>query len=113
MIVNPYKFQEIVLKKGSKNKGANNNKINIENIKIVAITSAELSGIKLDNKLNFQEHTSVLCKKVSLQLNAINRFQKYMRNKEKEAILNSFTYSFFKNCALVSHFRSCKLFFYL
>ena len=62
MIVNPGKFQEIVLKKGSKNKGANN-KINIENIKIVAITSGELSGVTIDNKLNFQEHTSVLCKK--------------------------------------------------
>ena len=39
--------------------------------------------ITIGNKLNFEEDISVLCKKTSLQLNAISRLQKYMGKKER------------------------------
>ena len=64
MIVNPEKFQTIVLLKGNRN---NNTKstLNIENIIINTSKSVKLLGITIDNKLNFEEHISVLCKKAS------------------------------------------------
>ena len=102
MIVNPDKFQAIIIKKNSKMKDSyplnkNDQKINSENC-------VKLLGIKIDNKLCFEQHIHTLCKKASNQLNAIGRIQKYMGFKEKEILLNSFIYSNFNYCPLVWHF---------
>ena len=43
-----------------------------------------------------------------MQLNALNRLQKYMGKKEKEVIINSFIYANFNYCPLVWHFCSCE-----
>ena len=51
---------------------------------------------------------STLCNKVSNQLNAIGRTQKYLGFKEKEVLFNSFVYSNFNCCPLVWHFYSSK-----
>ena len=106
MIVNPDKFQAIIIKKNSNMKDSyplniNDQKINNENC-------VKLLGIKIDNKLCFDPHISTLCKKASNQLNAIGRIQKYMGFKEKEILLNSFVYSNFNYHPLVQHFRSSK-----
>ena len=82
MIINPDKFQAIALQKRNKNNNTNI-ALNIENITIKTSKSVKLSGITIDNKLNFEEHISVLCKKASLQINAISRFQSYMGKKKK------------------------------
>ena len=82
MIVNPDKFQAIVLRKGSKiNK--TNITLNNENITINTSKSVKILEITIGNKLNFEEDISVLCKKTSLQLNAISRLQKYMGKKKR------------------------------
>ena len=81
MIINPDKFQAIALQK--RNKNNTNVTLNIENITIKTSKSVKLSGITIDTKLNFGEHISVLCKKASLQINAISRFQSYMGKKKK------------------------------
>ena len=60
---------------GNKSKSTNN-ALNIENITTIITKSFVLLGVTTDNKLNFEEHISVLCKKASLQLNAISRLQK-------------------------------------
>ena len=57
MNVNLDKLQAIMLQKGNKN-NITNNILNIENIKI-----SKPLGITIDEKLNFGEHISVLCKK--------------------------------------------------
>ena len=106
MIVNPDKFQAIILQKG--NKEHENKTLAIENIEISTTKSVELLGLTIDDRLTFEEHISTLCKRASLQLNAISRLQKYMNQKEKEAIINSFIYSNFNYCPLVWHFCSCK-----
>ena len=108
MIVNPDKFQAIILQKGNSNRNKNYNTLAIENIEINTTKSVELLGLTIDNRLNFEEHISILCKKASSQLNAISRLQHYMNQKEKEAIINSFIYSNFNYCPLVWHFCSCK-----
>ena len=65
MIVNPDKFQTIVLQKGNKNNNTNII-LNTENITFNASKSVKLLGITIDNKLNFEEHIFLLCKKISL-----------------------------------------------
>ena len=106
MIVNPDKFQAIIIKKNSKMKDSyplniNDQKINFENC-------VKLLGSEVDNKLCFEQHISTLCKKASNQLNAIGRIQKYMGFKVKEILLNSFVHSNFNYCPLVWHFCSSK-----
>ena len=63
---------------------------------------------KYDRKLNFDSHISDLCKKVSMQLNVLNRLRAYIGNKETEILINSFIYSNFNYCPVVWHFSSCK-----
>ena len=58
-------------------------KLEIESAKFETKNTVELSGITIDNKLNFEEHISELCKKTSMQLNAISRLQKFMGKKQK------------------------------
>ena len=82
MIGNPDKFWAIVLHKGNKNNNTNIT-LNVENITICTSKSLKLLGITFDNKLNFEEHISVLCKKASLQLNSTSPLQKYMEKKKK------------------------------
>ena len=92
MIVNPDKFQAIVFQEGHNNSNTNITS-NIENIATNTSKSMKLLAITTDNKWNFEKHISVLCKNASLQLNEISRLQKYMGEKEKESIINSFIYS--------------------
>ena len=81
MIVNPNKFQVIVLKRNNKIKDSyplsiNQEVINTENC-------VKLVGVEIDYKLSFKKLISALGKKASNQLNAISRIQKSMGFKEK------------------------------
>ena len=105
MIVNPGKFQAIIIKKISKMKDFY--PLNVNDQKINSAKCVKVVGIEVDNKLCFEQHISTLCK-ASNQLNAIGRIQKYMGFKEKEILLNSFVYSNFNYCPLVWHFCSSK-----
>ena len=69
MVVNPGKFQSIVIERS---KG----KINPQSliIKINCIETSEsvrLSGIEIGNHFNFESRVSTICKKVARQLNAL------------------------------------------
>ena len=81
MIVNPDKFQAIVVKRNNKMKDSYSLNINQEVIN--SENCVKLLGVKIDNKLSFKKHISALVKKASNQLNAINRIQKFMGFKEK------------------------------
>ena len=70
MIVNPDKFQAIIVKKNAKIKDSYPLKINDQIIN--SENSVKLLGIEID-KLSFDKHISTLCKKASNQLNAIGR----------------------------------------
>ena len=101
MIVNPDKFQAIIIKKNCRMKDSY--ALNINNQTINSENCVKLLGIEIDNTLSFNKHISTLCKKASNQLNAIGRIQKYMGFKEKEVLLNSFVLSNFNYCPLVWH----------
>ena len=44
----------------------------------VSESKVELLGITIDNRLSFEAHTSNLCKKAALQLNALKRLAKFL-----------------------------------
>ena len=106
MIVNPEKFQAIVVKRNTKMKDSY--PLNINDLTINYESSVKLLGIEIDNRLSFEKHVSTLCNKASNQLNAIGKIQQFMGFKEKEVLLDSFVYSNFNYCPLVWHFYSSK-----
>ena len=58
--------------------------IDIEKEAVISEQSVKLLGIKIDNKLTFNEHISNLCKKVSNILHALARVSHFMdKNKLK------------------------------
>ena len=81
MIVNPDKFQAIVVKRNNKMKDSYSLNINQEVIN--SENCVKLFGIEIDSKLSFENHISTLGKKASNQLNVISRIQKSMGFKEK------------------------------
>ena len=93
MIVNPDKFQAIVVIRNNKMKDTYSLNINQE------VSNSEncvkLLGVEMDNKISFGKHISTIVKKASNQLNAISRIQKFVSFKEKLILLNSFVYSNF------------------
>ena len=105
MIVNPEKFQSMILKRSG---NSDTHIIEIDGNKIETANSADLLGVHIDNKLTFDDHISTLCNKASMQLNAIGQLKRYLGKKELEVIVNSFTYSNFNYCPLVWYFSSCK-----
>ena len=107
IIVNPDRFQAIVVKRNNKMKDSYSLNINQEVIN--SQNCVKFLGVEIDNKLSFEKHISALVKKASNQLNAISRIQKFMGFKEKEILLNSFAYSSFNYCPLLWHFCSARL----
>ena len=106
MIVNPDKFQAIVVKRNNKMKDSFTRNINQEVIN--SENCVKLLGVEIYDNLSFEKHISTLVKQASSQLNAISRIQKFMGFKEKEILLNRFVYSNFNYCPLVWHFCSAK-----
>ena len=68
MIINPDKFQAIILDKKKSN--LTNIPLTIDNQTIKPVPSVELLGIHLDDKLNFNLYISNICRSAANQLNA-------------------------------------------
>ena len=104
MIVNPDKFQVILLNKGKSDNA--NIGLAIGNGKIASTWSVKLLGVDIDDKLNFNEHINKICKSDGNQINALIRVKLFLAIKEKEALVNNFIYSNFNYCPLVcSHIK--------
>ena len=58
-------------------------------------------GVIIDNKLNFKNHISELCKKVSQKIAALSRLSSHLHNSEKKLIFNSIIKSQFSYCPRV------------
>ena len=78
----------------------------IGNELIVNSKSEKLLGITIDNKLNFNEHVSKLCKKVNLKLHALARISNLMSTDKLRIIMKGFIESQFNYCPLVWMFHS-------
>ena len=107
MVVNPDKFQSIIINRLGKLK--NSNEILIDNHKIHLENSVTLLGIEIDNKLNFGKHVTTACQKAGRQLNALSRIHKYIGFQKKKMLLDCFIFSNLTYCLLVWHFSSAAL----
>ena len=67
MVVNPYKFQAIVLNK--KRSHLTNTNFQVDNQVIKLVSSVGLLGIQIDDKLNFNAHFCQICKSAANQIN--------------------------------------------
>jgi len=76
---------------------ADNEEIEVEN-------SVKPLGMTIDNKLNFDEHISIMCKKAARQLNVLFRFHKILDYKQKLLLYRTFVLSNFNFCPIVWHF---------
>ena len=63
-------------------------------------------GIKINNKLTFEEQIEGLCKKASQKVSAVARISSLMRFEQKKGIVNLFITSHFFYCPLVWMFHS-------
>ena len=75
MFVNPEKFKAFVIDK--KRTNYTNEKIQIRNEDIQIVPSVKLLGITIDDRLNFNEHISSICKSAANQLNALVRLKTF------------------------------------
>ena len=93
MIVNPGKFQAIILDKKKTNHTQETIKIANKAVKVKS--SVKLLGVQIDAEINFNLHVANICRSAANQLN----------------LINSYFYSNFNYCPLVwmfSHAKSLK-----
>ena len=106
MIVNPDKFQAILLDK--KKSDLSKRILVIDDENVLSVSSVKLLGIQVDDKLNFNLHISNICKSSANQLNALVRLKKFLSFKTKKVLISSFILSNFNYCPLVWMFSSSK-----
>ena len=61
----------------------------------------KILGVKIDYKLNFDEHVKTLCSKANNKLTALARTTPYMSVEKKKILMNSFFNAQFNYCSLV------------
>ena len=99
MVVNPNKYQAIILDK--RKSVHTNERITVDNKQIKVVSSVKLLGLQLDDKLNFNLHISNICKSAGNQLNALIRLKKFMNFEEKKILVNSYFMINLDYCPLV------------
>ena len=67
----------------------------------------KLLGVKLDWKLNFDDHISDICKKARGKLNALVRIVPFIGLSKRRVLMNAFFNSQFSYCPIIWMFHSC------
>ena len=106
MIVNPGKFQGIIIDEKKQNHTAEYISIDQKNIK--TLSSIKLLGVHIDDKLNFNLHITKICRSAANQLHALIRLRMFLNFEEKKTLLNSYFYANFNYCPFVWMFSSAK-----
>ena len=105
-MVNPSKFQTIIIDR--KKKCHTNETLKIRDKQIKVSSSVKLLGVQIDNQLNFNLHISDICRSAANQLNALKRLKRFLAFEEKKTLINSHFCSNFNHCPLVWMFCSAK-----
>ena len=71
--------------------------------------NVKLLGIKIDNKLDFNDHVSMIYKKASHKLHALARISPFMNKNKLRVLMKAFIESQFGYCPLIWMFHSRKL----
>ena len=106
MIVNPGKFQSIIIDKKKQDHTIETFKIGDKFIE--ASPSVKLLGVQIDDKLNFNLHTANICRFAANQLNALIRLKRFLSFEAKKVLVKSYFYPNFNYCPLVWMFSSAK-----
>ena len=69
-----------------------NNELEVDGIEVESSDCEKLLGIKIDSKLNFQDHLDGVNKKASQKVNALSRITPYLNNAKRRLLMNSFFY---------------------
>ena len=86
MIVNPDKFQAILLDIRNSDLHLNENiTIDKENVKVVS--NVKMLGVHIDSKQNFNLHIDIICKSASSQLNALVQLKSYLGHEERSVLV--------------------------
>ena len=103
MKVNVSKFQSIVLKPRGVIPDV---EFHVSGHSLKPVSSFILLGVKIDERLSFDDHISALCAKASHQISALRRIVKYLTMDNRMSIYNAFLASNFNYCDTVWHFCS-------
>ena len=93
MIVNPGKFQAILLDKRNSDLYLKEI-ITIDREHITVVSNVKMLGVHFDSKSNFNLHIDIICKSASNQVNALVRLKKYLGHEERSVLVHSFIYSY-------------------
>ena len=106
MIVNPDKFQAVVLNK--KRSDLTNTNFQVDNQVMKLVLSVELLRIQIGDKLDFNLHISKICKSSANLLNVLVRLKQFLSFHAKEVLMNSYIISNSIYCPLVWMFSSAQ-----
>ena len=100
MIVNPDKFQAIIINRHGRLE-ENNLKLKFNEYEITSKNSVTLLGIEIDDKLSFHNHIHTLTRNAAGQLNYLISKKKFLNREAKKTLIESFIMSNFNYCPLV------------
>ena len=98
MILNPGKFQGIIIDKKKQDNTAEYISIAQKNIK--TSSSVKLLGVHIVDKLNFNLQITKICRSAAKQLHALIRLRIFLNFEEKKTLINSYFYTNFNYCPL-------------
>ena len=100
MIVNPDKFQAIIINKHG-NLDQATYKLTFKNYEITSKNTVTLLGIDIDDHLKFSNHIHTLTRKAACQLNYIISKKRFLNQEAKRILIESFIMANFNYCPLV------------
>ena len=78
-----------------------NEVLNFNNLPIKSSKEVEVSGIKIDNSLNLNNHLKSICRKAGQKLNALLRISSNLSMKQKNLLYKLMIKSQFNYCPFV------------
>ena len=103
MIVNPGKFQGIIIDKKEQNHTAEYISMDQKNIKSSSLV--RLLGVHIEDKLNFNLHITKICRFTANQLHVLIRLRMFLNFEEKKTLITSYFYSIL----IIAHLSGCVL----
>ena len=80
--------------------------VSIDGIQITTSTTETLLGITINSELNFENHLSAICNKVSRKINALGRIANYMSLEKRCVVMKKIIESQFNYCPIIWMFNS-------
>ena len=101
---NATKFQSMLVY--SRKKPLKDIDINFENVSITSSDCIKMLGIHVDERLNFDQHVTYICRKAGRQINVLKRMKNVLDFESRLCIYRSFILSNFSYCPVVWMFTN-------